>query len=160
MAAHLGNNYWQFAGKHGRDYKYQPKELWEEFCRYAQWLEDNPLLERKGFAFQGVVTKEDFPKLRAMTLTGFYLFADIDAQTFANYSKNKEFFGITTRIRNAIYTQKFEGAAAELLNPNIIARDLGLIDKQDVKQDVSIVTLTPEQREAKITALKQKLNAD
>ena len=30
-----------------------------------------------------------------------------------------------------IYEQKFTGAAAGLLNPNIIARDLGLADKTD-----------------------------
>ena len=35
-------------------------------------------------------------------------------------------------IEKIIYRQKFEGAAAGLLNANIIARDLGLRDKQDV----------------------------
>ena len=34
--------------------------------------------------------------------------------------------------RQIIYTQKFEGSAAGLLNPNIIARDLGLNDKQEL----------------------------
>ena len=31
-----------------------------------------------------------------------------------------------------IRTQKFEGASADLLNPNIIARDLGLADKSEL----------------------------
>jgi len=31
-----------------------------------------------------------------------------------------------------IYRQKFEGASADMLNPNIIARDLGLADKKDL----------------------------
>jgi hypothetical protein len=34
-------------------------------------------------------------------------------------------------VEEIIRTQKFEGASADLLNPNIIARDLGLADKQD-----------------------------
>jgi hypothetical protein len=38
---------------------------------------------------------------------------------------------VITRIDKYIYNQKFEGAAAGFLNPNIIARDLGLADKTD-----------------------------
>ena len=34
-------------------------------------------------------------------------------------------------MEQIIRTQKFEGAAAELLNPNIIARDLGLADRSE-----------------------------
>jgi hypothetical protein len=41
-----------------------------------------------------------------------------------------------------IYEQKFTGAAADLLNPNIIARDLGLADKQDHQS--SDGTMTPQ----------------
>lgn len=159
MAAPKGNSYWQFRGKHGRDYVYTPEQLWDEFCQYSQWLEENPLLEEKGFAFQGVVTKEDFSKMRAMTIKGFCLFADIEERTFRNYRINKDFIPITSRIEDCIYTQKFEGAAAELLNQNIIARDLGLIDKQDIKQEVTISELTPEQRAARIAELKNKLDA-
>lgn len=159
MAAPKGNSYWQFRDKHGRDHKYTPDELWDEFCQYSEWLEENPLLEEKGFAFQGSVTKKDFCKMRAMTLMGFCLFADIETQTFRNYKNNQDFLGVATRIENCIYTQKFEGAAAELLNPNIIARDLGLIDKQDIKQEVVTYELTPEQRLARISELKSKLDA-
>ncbi|MDC9826565.1 terminase small subunit, partial [Devosia sp. ZB163] len=36
------------------------------------------------------------------------------------------------RVDEIIRAQKFEGAAAGLLNPNIIARDLGLADKQEL----------------------------
>lgn len=131
MAAPKGNNYWQFRNKHGRDYKYQPEELWDEFVQYSEWLTNNPLFEEKQFAFQGVVTTHNAPKMRAMTLTGFCLFADISIDTFHEYRKNKDFIVVCTRIDNAIYQQKFEGAAADLLNPSIIARDLGLKDQHD-----------------------------
>jgi hypothetical protein len=36
---------------------------------------------------------------------------------------------ITLEIEKVIYNQKFTGAAADLLNSNIIARELGLSDK-------------------------------
>jgi hypothetical protein len=35
-----------------------------------------------------------------------------------------------------IYTQKFTGAAAGFLNPNIIARDLGLKEHTDTTQRI------------------------
>lgn len=138
MAAPKGNKYWHFRGKHGRDYKYTPEKLWEEAVKYFDWIEDNPLYEEKGFAFQGVVTKEDFAKMRAMTLTSFCIFADISFQTFENYKKEKDFIDIITRIENIIRSQKFEGAAAELLNPNIIARELGLSDKAETNNEHNI----------------------
>lgn len=135
MAPPNGNNYWQFRNKHGRDYKYTPDALWEEAKEYFEWVEQHPLQEEKGFAFQGVVTKEKFNKMRAMTLTAFRLFADICANTWKNYKETNDFVQVITRIDDHIKSQKFEGAAAELLNPNIIARDLGLKDKSDVTSD-------------------------
>ncbi len=148
MAAPIGNNYWQFRGKHGRDYQYSPDELWDEFIQYCQWIEKNPLLEEKQFAFQGMVTTHDAPKMRAMTIRGFCLFADITTNTFYEYRKKDDFNDITTRIEDAIYQQKLEGAAADLLNPNIIARELGLKDHSEVtgKDGAPIAsTLTPDQ---------------
>ena len=135
MAAPKGNKYWQFRNKHGRDYKYTPIALWEEAIEYFDWIDDNPLLEQKLFAYQGIVTKENATKMRAMTITGFCLFADICHVTWANYKDNKDFITIITRIEDIIKSQKFEGAAADLLNPNIIARDLGLRDKSDITSD-------------------------
>ncbi len=38
----------------------------------------------------------------------------------------------TTRVDEIIRTQKFQGASADLLNANIIARDLGLADKTEL----------------------------
>lgn len=132
MAAPKGNNYWQFRNKHGRDFKYDPELLWNEFIDYCKWIEDTPLFEMKVFPYKGDVTKVNVPKMRAMTITGFCLFADIGTTTFNEYESNKDFTDVTTRIKESIYSQKFEGAAAELLNPNIIARDLGLSDKKEI----------------------------
>ena len=148
MAAPIGNNYWQFRNKHGKDPDYNSSELWDEFVQYCQWIEDNPLREEKQFAFQGMVTTHDAPKMRAMTIRGFCLFADIAMKTFYEYAKKDDYRNITTRIEDAIYQQKLEGAAADLLNPNIIARELGLKDHSEVtgKDGAPIAsTLTPDQ---------------
>jgi hypothetical protein len=46
--------------------------------------------------------------------------------------RRQDFIGVVSRVENIIRTQKFEGPSAELLNRNIIARDLGPADKQEL----------------------------
>lgn len=161
MAAHKGNRYWDFVGKHGRNYAYQPNELWEEAVNYFKWVEENPLLEEKGFAFQGCVTKETFAKMRAMTIGGFCLFADITFQTFQNYKANKDFFDVISRIEQIIKEQKFTGAAADLLNANIISRDLGLIDQiNQTGTTVQKIVVADSKTVDEIEKLKQKFDSE
>ena len=38
MAAPIGNNYWQFRNKHGRDFKYTPDSFWDEAVKYFEWI--------------------------------------------------------------------------------------------------------------------------
>lgn len=150
MVAPKGNKYWEFRDKHGRDYEYTPEALWDEAVAYFKWVDDNPLYEsvlvakgiviNKGEANEETVYSTTMPKMRAMTIKAFCLFADICDTTWENYSKNKDFIAVTTRIRNTIYSQKFEGAAATLLHPNIIARDLGLKDETKTEHSGEIKT--------------------
>ena len=130
----IGNDFWKHHSKHGRDKIFTtPEILWEAACEYFEWVKDNPLYET---IIQG--NKEwQVPKMRAMTIEGLCIFLDVESRTFHNYAdKTKEeykaFFHITTQIKHIIRTQKFEGASAGFLNANIIARDLGLSDKQEV----------------------------
>ena len=43
-----------------------------------------------------------------------------------------DFSEVCADAERVIYQQKFQGAAADQLNPAIIARDLGLADKKEV----------------------------
>jgi hypothetical protein len=65
-----------------------------------------------------------------MTIMGLCICLDISHDTWLAYKAKNDFSGVTTRVEAIIWVQKFTGAAADLLNPNIIARDLGLQDKQ------------------------------
>ena len=133
MPAPKGNQFWKARSSHGANPKFKNgEELWSACQEYFQWVEDNPLKEEKGFAFQGKVTKETFSKMRAMTIDGLCIFLDIGTSTWFDYSKREGFSEVTTRADRVIRSQKFAGAAADLLNPNIIARDLGLSDKQEL----------------------------
>jgi hypothetical protein len=131
MAAPKGNQFWKARSSHGRKPIFSsPDELWDACAEYFQWVEENPLMEDKLFCFQGNVTRDTVYKMRAMTIDGLCLFLDIGTSTWDDY-RNREDFSVTTRAERVIYNQKFQGAAADLLNANIIARDLGLRDKQE-----------------------------
>lgn len=138
MGAPKGNQFWKARAKHGRDKIFEtPDALWAACVEYFEYVEANPLWEAKPFAYQGEVTIAEVPKMRAMTAEGLYLFLDIDRKTWALYRKREDFIPVITRVEDTMRAQKFAGAAAELLNPNIIARDLGLSDKRDTTHDVS-----------------------
>ncbi len=132
MAAPFGNRFWEARSTHGRAPIFgSPDELWEACCEYFDWIEANPLYEAEAFAYQGSVTLQELPKMRAMTVASLCIFLDISTKTWGEYRERKDFTLITTRVDEIVRTQKFQGAAAGLLNPNIIARDLGLADKSE-----------------------------
>lgn len=125
----IGNQFWLARTKHGRDKIFESDEiLWEAALEYFQWVEDNPLKEEKLFSYQGVIVSGDATKMRAMTIEGLCLFLDISRPTWYEYKEHKDFSYIIGKIEDVIKSQKFAGAAADLLNANIIARDLGLKD--------------------------------
>ena len=131
MQFQAGNKFWLARSSHGRNPIFSnPEQLRNACYEYFQWVEDNPLYEEKIFHAQGVITKDTVAKIRAMTISGLCLFLDICENTWTNYKKQPDFLSITLEVEKVIYNQKFAGAAADLLNPNIIARELGLADKQ------------------------------
>lgn len=142
MAAPKGNQFWKARTKHGRDRIFADAEtLWDACCEYFQWVEDNPLWENKVTQFQGVPVDMPVAKMRAMTIGGLCIFLDIDETTWRAWREENDFSTVITRAERIIYNQKFSGAAADLLNANIIARDLGLKDTKD--HTSSDGTMTP-----------------
>jgi hypothetical protein len=157
MAAPKGNQYWRLRSKHGRDKLFtSPELLWEAACEYFQWCESHPLEEEKVWQYQGDVVRAKVSRMRAMTMNQlcFYLGA---SESYFRYFKStlkeedKDFLTVINEIEDIIYNQKFQGAAADLLNANIIARDLGLRDNQSVdhtsngeKMDIKIAVLDEE----------------
>lgn len=71
------------------------------------------------------------PKMRAMTISGLCIHLGISRQGWHEYRQKEDFSAICERVEDIIRDQKFSGAAADLLNPSIIARDLGLRDGVD-----------------------------
>ena len=158
----IGNQFWKLRSKHGRDKLFATPELmWDAACEYFEWCENNPLIEvvqKRGgtnIKIDKGVNAEiesdilsaisdntmELPKMRPFTLHGLCRYLDCNTVYFNQFESSlkdkddeisKDFSKIVLCIRETIYEQKFSGAASGLLNPNIIARDLGLVDKQNI----------------------------
>ena len=114
--------------------------------------------------------------MRAYTIQGLCLYLDCNVGYFNDFEVSlkgktddisKDFSAVITRMRETIYNQKFSGAAADLLNANIIARDLGLSDRKDVTtggdkltpvKGIDLSNATPEELKAiaKITGITKE----
>jgi hypothetical protein len=149
MGAPKGNEFWKLRSKHGRDKLFKtPELLWEAACEYFAWCDENPFKE-EDFISAGPRGGEiiKLNRMRPYTLHGLCIYLDCNTSYFKNFKAQlnpdkeklyKDFSAVLTRIEEVIYNQKFSGAAAGFLNANIIARDLGLMDKQEVKHDGGI----------------------
>ncbi len=126
----VGNELWRTVKNPGKSMKYTPEELWEKAKEYFQWVEDNPILV-DGIYGAKIPTNMDVKRHRPFTIQGFCIFMGMStANYYTNYKEKSAYESILAIIENIIYNQKFELAAAGVLNPNIIARDLGLVDKR------------------------------
>jgi hypothetical protein len=130
-----GVRFWEASPHTGRKKLYSDVDEFVSACQeYFEWNEQNPLMSAELVSFKGESVLEDVPKIRALTIQGLCLFIGISNDTWANYKKNgsAEFKEACVAIHNIIYQQKITGAAAGLLNANIISRELGLKDCTDV----------------------------
>jgi len=150
MSAPKGNQCWMLRLKHGLDGKFKtPEEILENFEQYVQWAEETPLIE---VDFRGKdATEVRLPKKRLLTKDGFALACGFSCYTkLSEYkTKSKDFGSVFTRIEQAIYTSKLEGAASGLFNHNIIARDLGLMNQEQITMQMTEVIRPTSPKEAK-----------
>lgn len=156
MSAPKGNQFWKMRSKHGRDRIFSsPDALWESCCEYFEYVESNPLWESKLFSYQGEIHEGVAPKMQAMTLAGLCLFLDIDETTWRDWRTKEDFSPVVAKADRVMYHQKFTGAAADQLNPNIIARDLGLKESSSVEHSgsVDINQMTDEELDRRLMAL-------
>ena len=151
MAAPTGNEFWKLRSKHGRNKIFKTPQIMLEACyEYFKWCEDNPLIEID-FRGSNPPVKVELPKMRALTIDGLTCYLHVNAKYFDDFEKgldgkkdeiSKDFSQVITHARAVIRNQKFIGAAAGFLNPNIIARDLGLKERSDFTTDDEKINIT------------------
>jgi len=144
-----GNKLWQLAEFPGRPRKFKkPEDFWKAAVAYFDWCESNPIPEEKIFCHQGITIKDTVYHMRAMTIQGFCVHANISDETFYEYEKKPEFSGIVEHVRKCIYEQKLTGAAADQLNASIISRELGLAEKVENEVKAKVEYLLPGDSES------------
>lgn len=128
-----GNQFWKMRSSHGPKPKFKNGEQLKAACEeYFEWVSDANLFEDKVNFYEGVAVHEPAAKMHAMTISGLCIFLDVSTAIWAEWRKNREdLLDVIRWAEDIIRHQKFVGAAAGLLNANIIARDLGLKDAQD-----------------------------
>ena len=143
MAAPEGNTYWERREKHGRDRKFTAEEIKDLFIEYFKWCDDNPWIKTdfvRGGESAGMLV--NIPTKRPYTLHGFQAHIGVGINYIEQLEKSlkgkddqesEDLSCILSWARNVCFTNKFEGAAVGAFNATIIARDLGLTDKQDTK---------------------------
>lgn len=138
-----------------------PEHLWATALDYFAWCYENPLKEEKLFSYEGCVTRDSISKMRAMTEIGFCMFAGMDRTTWYDYCKRDDYKWTCEQIKAVIWEQKFTGAAADLLNANLIGKELGLVERKSVEGpnggpvQIDTTTLSSETMEELLAARRR-----
>jgi hypothetical protein len=113
-----------------------PDKMWELFCEYVKHEHKNPMYRTDYVGRDGIEVKT--PLETPITFEGFecYLGDKEIINDLGDYESNKdnrytEYATIITRIKKNCFVHNFKGASVGLFNANIIARKLGLTDKQE-----------------------------
>lgn len=115
-----------------------PEKMWSLFMDYKDHELANPIKRRDYVGKDG--RPEDTKMYCALTMEGFSCYlCDLGIiDSVDDYVKNKNglydaYSPIITRIKNYIYNHNFKGAGVGLLKENLIARQLGIKDKQEIE---------------------------
>lgn len=134
--------YWQMRRKRGRPKDLEsPQMLWDWACVYFDSVDSNPFKKQeivKGGWLAGTVFGVD--TIRPYTWNGLELLLD-EFDITANldeYKANKNgaydaFTDVVRVIGKTMFDQKFNGAAVGAFDPRIIAMELGMSAKQELK---------------------------
>lgn len=106
--------------------------LWSAACEYFEWAVANPLIEQKPMSIAGELVIAEIEKPRVFTFEAMCLYLDVSHRSYMRWRKDERFMDACEKIDAVVYSQKFEGAAAGFFNANLISRDLGLAEKQDL----------------------------
>jgi hypothetical protein len=137
----------------GAPFKFTATEFDLAWQQYFQWVDDNPWYKAeaiKSGEMAGTIIR--VPTSRPYSEIGFISFHNLGEKYLQQLAKNLEekslegvsteeheqLSSVLTQARARCYAQKFEGAAVGAFNANIIARDLGLADKKEIDNQVTV----------------------
>lgn len=135
-----------------------PEDLWKAAVEYFEWVERTPKYENKLVSYMGVTTVERLPLERPMTISGLCIFIGVPYRTWWGWSKENtgNLAEMCDLIQQIITNQKFEGAALNLFNANLISRELGIADRLDFTSSDGTMSPHTETQDAVMEILRNR----
>lgn len=133
-AAPVGNEFWKLRSKHGRDRIIESPEVMLDAIHEFLELKENTYLDKpemiKGGEMAGIQVNlkvKDYPTLSELAhFLGF-----MTLKSWRDYKERDGFLTVITYAEEIISNWKLKGTAIGVYNHNIVARDLGLVDKKE-----------------------------
>lgn len=138
-----GNQLWQMVKNPGRRaLTSDPAELWQKAVDYFNWADANPLYKEEPVKHQGEGTTMELSLGRPYSMDAFTIFAGVSGSYFRTRKlelADKEDMKTATPqeldlletillIEATVRTQRFDGAAVNIFNSNLISRVDGYAD--------------------------------
>ena len=141
-----------------------PEKLRLAAIMYFDWAESNRILVGemvKGGLMAGAIYT--VPYYRVFSISGLAVYLGLGVQKFNRLCKRPELVDVRDWIDSVIRAQKFELAAAGAINPNLIAKDLGLdgVNTEHAPGGTGVnIEVRNTEAEKGVKLLKQKLEDD
>ena len=132
------------------------EELWAKALEYFEWVYENPMMEDSVIAYKGKPIHTPTRKMRAMTIEGLRVFIGVDRTSWYNWRKDDILGGTVELIEDVMHAYCVEGAAAGMLNAQIISRKLGMKEETET----TLKTRPGQPFETKSTFVFEGVNAD
>lgn len=163
MAAPKGNKFYKKRAKDGRELEYKtPEDFAKEAYKYFEWCYKNPWI-KKDFIKSGDSAGSivDIPTSRPYTIEGLCNYMGISVKTFYNYEERKDYLQVVTHVREIIRQNQIEGACVGAYNSNIVARILGLSNKQEIETTGGLtINVTTDKAKDNIKKLQENLQKE
>ncbi|MDQ8202788.1 terminase small subunit [Pelagicoccus sp. SDUM812003] len=130
MPAPKGNEYLKLRKSNGTKPKFDdPEEFWDKCCEYFEWVEANPIIEKRSIKVRDVSTEVEVNLVRPMSLAGLLEHIGLDEDGFERIGKIDGYAYFFERAKSVIYVQTFEAAAAGLISPEDVAWEMSKGDE-------------------------------
>lgn len=128
----------------GRPKRYNSiEDLNVAIMNYFFWVDANPMYKYDYRVVDKELIEVSIPLKRPYSVRGLVQYLGTSHDYFDTIIRgevappssipHEEFVGYWNTIKGMIWQQKFDGAAVGMFNANLIARDLGLADKQQIE---------------------------